>query len=385
MLGPMPTTALRETLRGLAGCPDTGPPVVSLYLDARKDDPTRRKVTQIFVRHRLKDIQDAQRRYPAHANSLAEDAAKIRDALDARLAPGRTAEGQGLVLFSSSGRGLWTRIEAPRPFANRLIIRQVPHLLQLVRMTGIFREALLCQADSRSARILEFDFGTLEGEFTISHPEIPGRHAQGGWSQTRYQRRIDWQRERHLREVAETFVQLADQRPAARLIISAPPEPLALLRAVLPRRILERNPVDIHLKPGVDLSAISQVMLWLLERLAAKDNEVRRIRIFAEATKSGTDIGVEACCRAANAGAIEELLIQDRLERLGWRCRDCGLLDPGRSPGSCPACSSKLVRCDLTARLAEKVLAEGGYVAVIDGGRLLKQAGGMIAHLRFRV
>ena len=381
-----PSRAIFQTLRGLAGYQDEGPPVVSLYLDLRKEDPARREAARVFVRARLRELRAARELQGPYEESLETDIRRIRRSVERRLAPGQASGGRGLALFSSAGRGLWLEVEAPRAFDNQLVVRQVPHVLQLARQAGVFHGAVVCQVDSRSARIWEFAFGSPEETSAFDRPEIPGRHAQGGWSQMRYQRHIDWQRERHLREVAEAFVRVADQHPGAQLLLSGPAAALALLRAALPPRAAARSPREITLTQTADLPEVTQVVLQAIEEQADAEDLVKVRRVFEEALGSGLAVTTGAsCCQAANAGAIEELLVLERLVTYGWRCRACGLLGSGRPAAACPACSGRLARCDLTARLAEKVLADGGQVHVIARGAPLEQAGGMAARLRFPV
>lgn len=379
-------TRLIELLRRLARLPDDGAPVVSLYLDVLRDGGRKRDETRLFVKSRLRQ---AAALYPSgHPwhGSVGEDIERVQRAVEEALAPSADPAGQGLALFASAGRGLWERIATPRPFANLLIVRQTPHLVQFARLIDDTQTAVLCQVDSREARILEFALGGLSGEARINNPDLPRRHRHGGWSQMRYQRRVDWAREKHVREVADVFVKVAEQDPKARLFLAGPMEPLTLLRNALPKRILERNPTDLSLQKDVDLPDLVQAVLAGVDAQERQD-EVRRVQQTIEEALAGglAAGGVEEVAVAASGGAVSTLLMLRDLNLSGWRCAAGCRIGAGDPPEACPACGAKAAACDLSARLVERTLAGGGEVDIVHDNATLRAAGGVAARLRFRV
>ncbi|UCF68742.1 MAG: hypothetical protein JSV80_05490 [Acidobacteriota bacterium] len=377
---------LVATMRRLAKMKDDGPPIVTLYLATDWTEGRKREATRVFVKNRLRQASVVHRVGQDSHRSLVQDAERIRSWLEEMLAPAMQHRAQGLALFASSGRGLWERIDSPRPFDNQLVVRQVPHLLQLARITDAAHAALLCQVDSRSARILEFSLGGIAGQATIAHPDVPGRHHQGGWSQMRYQRHIDWQRAQHVRDAAEVLVRLADRYPEARILLSGPPEPLGKLRSVLPKRLLSRQPADVGLGQAADVPQVARrVMEWLDE----EDREAQRrlVREVLEESLAGglAAAGTEESVVAARQGAISRLLVRSDLELSGWRCTASCVFGAGSPPAECPSCGRACSACDLAARLAESVLASGGEVEVITADSALDDVGGVAARLRFLV
>ncbi len=380
----------RETilarLQELARFEEDGSPVISLYLDTLWDSAAKREAVRLFVKDKLRQVVALHGKdHPWH-DSLAADAERIRRRVEELVSPVGAPPGRGLAIFASHARGLWLEIPAPRPFENQLVVRTVPHVFQLARLVDDYQTAILCQVDSRSARILEFVFGGLAGEEKIDHPDVPGRHHQGGWSQMRYQRHVDWHREKHVREVADVFVRLADGDPMARLFLSGPPEPLAFLKSALPKRILERQPTELGLELGAEIPEVMRAVLAGIEE-KEREEEARHVRETLEEALAGglAAAGPAEVAAAANHGAVSLLLVLDGARVEGWRCPSCSWLGTGEPPAACPACGGEGTQaCDLVERLVEKVLASGGDLDVIHESEALAEAGGVAAKLRFR-
>ncbi len=380
----------RETilarLQELARFEEDGSPVISLYLDTLWDGAAKREAARLFVKDKLRQVLALHGKdHPWHG-ALVADAGRIRRRVEELVSPVEAPPGKGLAIFAAHARDLWIEIPSPRPFENQLVVRTVPHVFQLARLVDDYQSAILCQVDSRSARVLEFVFGGLAGEEKIDHPDVPGRHHRGGWSQMRYQRHVDWHREMHVREVADVFVRLADADPAARLFLSGPPEPLAFLKNALPKRILERQPTELGLDLGAEIPAVMRAVLAGIEE-REREEEARHVRETLETALSGglAAAGPAEVAAAANHGAISLLLVLDGVRIEGWRCPACSWLGNGAAPASCPACgAAKTVPCDLVERIVEKVLASAGDLDVIHESEALAQVGGVAARLRFR-
>lgn len=374
-----------ETLRSLSRLEDDGPLVVSLYLDTRWGDGRRREAARLFVKNKIRQVLAVHPPEDGGAD-LFKDTEQIRRAVDEVLSPGSRHQGRGLVVFASTERQLWVAIPTPRPFENHLVVRRVPYLMPLARMADDFASALLCQVDSRSARVLEFVHGGLAGQSVVDSPEVPGRHQQGGWSQMRYQRHVDWLREKHVREAGDVFVRLADRLPHAQLFISGPHEPVTWLRAMLPKRVLVREPTTLGIDSTCELPGVVRAVLEGIEK-RERNLERENVSLTLQEALSGglAASGPGEVAIAANRGAILELLIHDDVPVSGWRCECSLLLGAGLSPKQCPGCDRGTVPCDLGERLVEKVYAAGGAVEVVREDSRLRDIGGVAARLRFGV
>ena len=70
--------------------------------------------------------------------------------------------------------------------------------------------------DSESARLMTVNLGEIDDGNDVDD-DVTGRHKQGGWSQSRFQRHIDEEIDDHLRHAATALNTLCLRRPLERL------------------------------------------------------------------------------------------------------------------------------------------------------------------------
>lgn len=121
---------------------------------------------------------------------------------------------------------------------------------------------------------------------------------------------------------------------------------------------------------------------WLRPFLADLDSEVRQRRHEALAGRvcdtawSGGNavLGLGPTLEAANAQAVESLVVAGQFARPGALCEECGYLT--RRTGHCPVCGLPLLPVeDVVAELMEAVMAAGGRVSQIAVPSALDRSG----------
>ena len=93
----------------------------------------------------------------------------------------------------------------------------------------------------RASRVLIGDRDHLV-EVTSVLDDVHGRHAQGGWSQARYQRGIEKETDDHIRRTCEALFERLKRRPFDRLLIGGPSE--------LHKRVIRRASLGPAGAPG---------------------------------------------------------------------------------------------------------------------------------------
>src|SRR5688572_7073618 len=179
------TDALSAQLDRLAAF-EAGPfPVVSLYLNAQSDQHGRDHF-EPFLR---KELPERLRTYPAEGperKSLEEDAEKINSYLG-----NLTPSANGIVIFASSGAGLFEAIELAAPIdQHRLYVSDEPHLYPLARVLDQYPRYAVLLADTHRSRIVVVAANAVEATEQVTGTKTR-RHKMGGWSQARYQRHIE--------------------------------------------------------------------------------------------------------------------------------------------------------------------------------------------------
>jgi peptide chain release factor subunit 1 len=215
------------------------------------------------------------------------------------------------------------------------------------------------------------------------HDVVFGQHDQGGWSQARYQRGIEKEKDDHLKHTAEALMRQFKRRPFQRLIVGGPREVAAdfesKLHGYLSERLAGRIEVD------VDNSTPDQVLQKaqpLFEELE-EEREAAALERLGEGGRAA--IGLEDVLQALNERRVECLLLDERFAAPGASCPECGWLGPG-GERTCPVDGRELVQLDdLTEAAIELTLQQSAEILAVRRRReeLQERAGGVAALLRF--
>jgi peptide chain release factor subunit 1 len=222
-----------EVLRRLSRYVTHGLPVLSVYLDldvARFALPRSREgeLRALLARAR----HDAQ----AMGAHIDADADRVQQLFDADRALVRGA--RALAIFSAADAGLLEVVRVPTPIEPMAIVDDAPWIEPLAAVLAP-QGLAVAVVGRRVARLFRGGPGALV-EFAAFDDEVHGRHAQGGWSQARFQRGIEEQVHAHVRRVGQRLGRAHRRRPFERLVIVASSELWPLVEADLPAELRER-------------------------------------------------------------------------------------------------------------------------------------------------
>jgi peptide chain release factor subunit 1 len=363
------TDALAAQLDRLASF-EPGPfPVVSLYLNAQPDQHGRDHF-EPFLR---RELPDRIATYPADGperESLAQDAEKIR-AYTAEM----EASANGIVLFSSSGAGLFEALQLAAPVdEHRLYVSHEPHLYPLARLLDQYPRYAVLLADTQLSRIFVVAANEVEATTQVTGTKTR-RHKMGGWSQARYQRHIENYHQQHAKEVADTLVRLVRDEGIGSIVIAGDEVAVPLVRDELPKDVASKV-VDVIKLDGN--AAERQIVEATIETMRQKDAETDRERVEAllGAYRSGglAAVGVDATLRAFELGQVDELLITAAPDTIDSAARDRSADGDERSAEE-RAADELVVKANQTA----------ARIRFIEDPALLAAVGGVAASLRFKL
>ena len=205
-----------------------------------------------------------------------------------------TEGAHGVALFASEANGLFEAIKLPRPVRNRVAIGRSPLVGPLARLE---RRERWCVAlvSRRDARIFR---GSTDGlrEIEQIHDTVFGQHDQGGWSQARFARGIEKEKDDHLKHVGDALMKHFKRRPFQRLIVGGPREVVAdfesKLHGYLRDRLAGRIEVDVDRSAPQQVLAAAQPRFDELER----EREASALERLGERGVSG----IEEVLRALN-------------------------------------------------------------------------------------
>ena len=369
----------RDQLRSLAELRLDRPVVLSLYLNL---DPSQ-FATPPARKTSVRSLLDEAERRLREGNGLSHD---DKMALQASL--GRAAAflendlpsdgAHGLAVFASEETDLFEVLKLPRSVPNRVAIGRSPLVGPLAKLA---RRERWCVAlvNRRDARILR---GSPDGlrEVLRIHDDVHGQHDQGGWSQARYQRGIEKEKDDHLKVTGDALMRHFKRQPFERLIVGGPREVVSdfeqKLHHYLRERLAGRVEVDVeHSNPDRVLDSASP----LIEKL-----EHQREREALERLGERGACGLDDVLPPLNERRVEMLILDEQFGGVtGVQCLECGWL--GLEGDRCPADGSELVELDdLTEAMIElSVQQSADLLAVRYERSALEEYGGAAALLRF--
>ena len=369
----------RDQLRRLAELRLDRPVVLSLYLNLDPSEfatPPARKTS-------VRSLLDEAERRLRDLNGLShEDKAELQAALErasAFLENELPSDGaHGLALFASGPAGLFEALKLPRSVPNRVAIGHAPLVGPLARLA---RRERWCVAlvNRRDARIFR---GSPDGlrEVQHIHDDVSGQHDQGGWSQARYQRSIDKEKDDHLKDTCDALMRHFKRQPFERLIVGGPRELVADFEAKLHHYLRERLAGRIE----VDVEHTGADRVLAAARPLIDELEHERERDALERLGERGVAGLENVLPPLNERRVELLILDEQFGGVtGVQCLECGWL--GLEGESCPADGSRLTELeDLTEAMIELSMQQAAELLAVRHERAaLEGHGGAAALLRF--
>ena len=369
----------RDQLRSLAELRLDRPVVLSLYLNLDPSQFATPPARKTSVRSLL---DDAERRLRDVGGLSHDDKTALQGSLERAasfLENDLPSDGaHGLAVFASEPADLFEALKLPRSVPNRVAIGHSPLVGPLARLARRERWCLTL-VNRRDARIFR---GSPDGlrEVEQIHDDVSGQHDQGGWSQARYQRGIEKEKDDHLKVTGDALLRHFKQQPFKRLIVGGPREVATDFEQKLHHYLSERLAGRIEV--DVERSSADQVLEAarpLIEKL-----ELEREQEALEKLGERGARGLEDVLPPLNERRVELLILDEQFGGVtGVQCIDCGWL--GLEGDRCPADGSELVELDdLTEAMIELSVQQSADLLAVHHERgALEDHGGAAALLRF--
>jgi peptide chain release factor subunit 1 len=288
----------------------------------------------------------------------------------------------GFAVFCAWLDNLWRPLSLSERVPDAVKVGRSLYLAPLVPLVGRGDGALAAVVSRERGDLYRLRAGRLEEVVEHFH-EQPGRHDQGGWSQSRYQRHIEKLVHDHLKDVAETLERQIRELGGPPLVIVASDETRSELEETLShavkKAIVGWTSADAHAGPAELLEAV----VPLIESWRAQREAEAVERWKEEAGRNGrAAAGWGSTLEAASDGRVDLLLFQDGADRPAWECPACGRV--GSEGGACPLDGTQMEQRNEGLDLAvHQTLAHGGTVLALGGRQDLEPVEGIGALLRF--
>jgi peptide chain release factor subunit 1 len=361
-----------DTLERLARLDTHGQPVLSVYIDL---EPSRFPTPETRA-SQLGSLLDAARRQAG-----AEEADRVEAWLSSEPSIARGA--RGLAIFSSRGGHIFEAVRLSKPVEPLAIVDTIPWLEPLAATIspGAWGVAIVSR---REARLLRGGPAGLT-EFAAITDQLHRRHAQGGWSQARFQRGIEERVAAHVRGVADRLLRAHRRAPFDHIVVVCAGE----LRPVIEHSLdneLKRVLVEIVERDleHASVEQIAGIAVPLIER-AERERERELVARIDEALGTGgpAAAGLDEVLSTLDQQRVAVLLVPERGSLQAGLCPTCGRLstDDGRT---CPLDGALLAPVDAIEQVVEETVRQAGQVVVVrDRHEWLRQHGEIAALLRW--
>ncbi len=371
---------LRElaAFRARAGC------AVTLYLDL---DPSV-SPTAGDAQTRINSLLDEAAKSEAATRDdlthnvregLRRDLERVRRYFDAEF----TRDGaHGVAVFSAGLDDFWRPLKLPDAVPDTVKVGPDFYVAPLVPLADRADDAIVAVVSREQGHLYRLRGGLL-AELADRSEHQPRRHDQGGWSQARYQRRIDNLAEEHLRSVAEELDRRARRLGWPPIVVACPEEKRSDFAGLLSNETRAALAGWTNAEAHATRAELLELALPLIEGRQA-EREAEMVERWREAAgRNGrASSGWAATLEAASDGRVELLLYQDGVDRPAWQCPSCGRV--AAAGGECPLDGTSMEERPQGLDLAvHQTLGHGGTVCAVRHRHDLEPVEGIGALLRY--
>lgn len=369
---------LQDRLDRLVAFPPTTFPVISLYLNTEPDQHGKDEIHR-FLRRELPARGRTFEPRSADRESYERDVERIERWVEEELRPSSS----GVAIFACAGaEDFFEAVQLDVPVReHRLYVYHQPHLYELARLSDAYPRYAAVVADSRLARIFVFALGGTVDEQEVENATI-NRTRAGGWSQARFQRHVDNQRQQHVKEAVAALDRIVREEEIGHIVLAGDEVIVPTVRAELTPHLEEKVVDSLRL----DITAPEhEVLQETLRAMAEEDarEDADRVRRAVEGYRAG-GLGVAGLAPTLAAlvrGQVGELLVSADLEARYAEPvpRDSSLIPPDLAT----QLPEEAATVDLADELVSRARSTGATVSFIENTSLLAEVDGVAALLRF--
>jgi peptide chain release factor subunit 1 len=375
-------TITRDQLRRLADVRPARGRVLSVFLNldpAQFATPAARStaITSVLTEatHRVEEAEGLDH---DEREALKGDVERVREALQS----GDIAQNgaRAVAVYACAPADLLEVVRLRRPVDSAVVLDRAPHVEPLVADAAAERWCVVL-ANRRNARFFVGDGGGLE-ETDRVEDDVHSQHDQGGWSQARYQRGVEKEKDDHLVHVADVAFDAYKRRGFDRLLIGAPDELVNELKAKLHPYLQERIVGRLHLDvENTSLEDVKAAAAMAIEDWSRRCERESLNRLTEGVGRGGRGAaGLAAVLQALNEQRVEILLVAEGYRSEGGRDTDTGMLYAGDHGPE----GQELERCENIVEPAiEKAIEQSAKVIKVRHHDDLGPLGGIGAVLRY--
>lgn len=377
----MASTVSWDGLRELASFQAANGCAISVYVDLDPSVTPTAGDVHARVRSLVDQAGQAAPRSASHASreGLKDDLERIEHYLTEDL---NRDGAHGVALFCAGLDNFWFPLPLTDAVPDKVKVGRAFYLAPLVPLVGRGEGAIVALVGREQGQLYRLQSGRLV-PLADQSEETPGRHDQGGRSQSRYQRHIETLVQDHLRRVADELDRQVRRLRGARVVIASSEETKGELQDLLSNEVRRALVGWTHAQAHATPTELLEVARPVLERWRENEEAEAVDRWREEAGRNGRAAsGWEQTLEAASDGRVEVLLYEDGTDHQAWQCPKCGRAS--FTAGNCPLDGTRMEESDNGLDLAvHQTLGHGGRVWALRSRQDLEPVEGIGALLRY--
>jgi peptide chain release factor subunit 1 len=270
----------------------------------------------------------------------------------------------------------------PRPVRSQAHVEETAFVRPLMFLLDQYEPYAVITANRHVASFFMVSMGEIhERKEFLS--DIPKRHDEGGWSQKRFERKIESMVEKHVQRVAQFAVKRLKENDTRRIVLGGDDNIVHLLKSNLPERELKMVIGTIPSNPHESINETLERTLEIASE-AEKASEKTAVQELRDALAHiGNAVsGIEETLNAVNDKNVAKLLLYNDFHIEGSLCNNCQMLFTPIT--QCPNCDVQTKHLDdLAEEIAERVFDEKGEVEFVIDSIDLEALGKIGAILRY--
>jgi len=294
--------------------------------------------------------------------------------------------GRSLVIFSSQPGNIREVVHLDVLVPTFVTVDRTANIGLLAQVLDEYPRFAVAVVQRDHAMLYITEQRLAEGLPEISS-DVPGRHDQGGWSQARFQRHIEFHYGLHLNRLVEQLEDLHRDRPFKQLVIGCGEDTAGELLKMLPGDLAERviGTFRVDFKHETEAEILQRAGNLREEDERRSERELVD-QIVGAAESGGQGVaGIDGTLQALLDGRVHVLAVAEGIVAAGCECLSCGYF-AAKEFAECPACGGEPEPVpDVIDRAIEKAYLAGARVEVVLGEarEWLLARGGIGAVLRY--
>jgi peptide subunit release factor 1 (eRF1) len=387
---------LTKLIKRLGTFEPDGFPFLSLYINAESDQ-TGRDNFGIWLKKELSEKGREFENDPDFAALYTSAEERITEYVENEV----DASTNGIAIFTSlSDEKFFEAMQFSVPFPeNQLFSLDRPHIFPLALALDQNPEYAVLWADTNKADIYIFGGENRIQADNVEDPKVEnienvvtGRSKAGGWSQGRFQRRIENFHLQHAKETVAELETLMREKDIDHLVLCGDEATIIpVLRSQMSKELEPKIIATLNLS---QYDSVDQIRTETLKSMgidnAVKDKEqVERLNDAANAAAGLGSLGVEATLRALANGQVEELVISSNIDAIVYQPKRIEKILNEYAAGEDSSSVEAEPEVEIAGALADELILKAintdAKIIFIEDESLLEDAGGVGAILRYNM